>query len=66
MRYLLPLGDGIGDVVLFGSVNYRGEVYGSGTTHPADEPGGPTPTMSTTCRPSGTASWDRASTRAPS
>ena len=40
VRYLLPLGDGIGDVVLFGSVNYRGEVYGGGTTHPADEPRG--------------------------
>jgi iron complex outermembrane receptor protein len=40
VRYLLPLGDGIGDVVLFGSVNYRGEVYGGATMHPDDEPRG--------------------------
>ena len=40
VRYMLPLGDGIGDVVLLGSVNYRGEVYGGATMHPADEPRG--------------------------
>jgi len=40
VRYLLPLGDGIGEVVLLGSVNYRGKVYGGATMHPDDEPRG--------------------------
>jgi len=40
VRYTLPLGDGIGDVVLLGSVNYRGKVYAGATMHPADEPRG--------------------------
>ena len=40
VRYTLPLGDGIGDVILIGSVNYRGEVYAGATMHPADEPRG--------------------------
>ena len=37
-RYSVPLGDGFGDLMLIGSVNYRGEVYSSATTHPNDDP----------------------------
>ena len=38
-RYTLPLGDGIGDLTLIGSVNYRGDQYSSATTTPQDDPG---------------------------
>ncbi|MBK9665545.1 MAG: hypothetical protein IPO61_07375 [Gammaproteobacteria bacterium] len=31
--------DGFGDLMLIGSVNYRGEVYSSATTHPNDAAG---------------------------
>ena len=38
-RYTLPLGDGIGELTLLGSVNYRGDQYNSATTTPQDDPG---------------------------
>lgn len=38
LRYQLPLGDGMGDMVLFASWNYVGRIYGSATTHPKDDP----------------------------
>jgi len=38
VRYELPLAEGLGDVVVLGSVNYRDEQYSSATTHPADDP----------------------------
>ena len=38
LRYRLPVGEGVGDVVLLASWNHVGERYGSATTHPKDDP----------------------------
>ncbi|WP_170150127.1 TonB-dependent receptor [Parahaliea mediterranea] len=38
-NYFLPLGENLGDLEFFASVNYQGETYSSATTSPLDDPG---------------------------